>query len=102
MSHSRLYPLFEKITIGMFFYGFTRGMRSEYPEPYNAIGSRLCLSLVNGITYTIPPFNIIQIVDTLDRSDVYITKKDPSKYDNQFRSIYSECFGFGKNKNVIL
>lgn len=102
MSNSRLYPLFEKITIGMFCYGFIRGMRSEYPEPFNVFGSRFCLSLANGIVYTVPPFNLIHIVDTLDRCDVYVTKKDPTKYDDRHRSIYSECFGYGKNRNVIL
>lgn len=101
MNQSRLHPLFEKITIGMFSYGFMRSIRAEYPAPYDAFGSRFTVSLLNGVFYTFPPITLVKLIDTIDRCDVYLTKKDPEKYD-KFNSIYSECFGLGKNKNVIL
>lgn len=81
--------------IGMFTYGFIRGMRSKYDEPNNLLGTRIVYSVGNGFIYA-SPFGLKKIIDTIDRLDVYITDKDKEKY----KSIYEE--GMGKNMNTLL
>ena len=88
--------LYSKFFIGMFTYGFIRGMRSEYKPPYDIIGYRLANSMVNGLCYTFPPYGVFRLFDIANRADVYLQKKDPEKYP----SIYYESIGI--NKHVFI
>lgn len=83
--------------IGMFSYGFLRSFRSEYfIERHNLIGTKFCYSCMNGMFYA-TPFGIPYLFNTLNRLDIYIFNKDPSKYPE----AYIECCGASKNKNVL-
>jgi hypothetical protein len=89
--------LSEKLLVGMFGYGFLRGARADYPPPHDIIGHRLGLSFFNGVYYMFPPYGLLRVTDILNRADVYISGKNPDDY----KSIYSEVFGLGKNKNIF-
>ena len=89
--------LLEKTGMGVFCYGFLRGIRAEYPAPYDTVGSRLCFSFFNGINYILPPFTILKMIHAIDRCDVYLTKKDPEKYPH----IY-ECFPLISFKFILI
>ncbi len=81
---------------GMFSYGFLRSMRADYNEPYNVIGKKIGFSIMNGIIYA-TPFGIPKLFNIFDRADIYLNKKDSTKYDD----VYVECKGICKNKNVL-
>ncbi len=87
-----------KYIVGMFTYGFLRGIRAEYKPPHDIIGYQLGLSVVNGMVYVFPPHGIPRLFDIANRADVYFSGKDPEKYP----SIYVELFGISKNKHIIL
>lgn len=71
---------------GAFSFGFYRGIRADYQEPYDLIGHRIGHSLVNGMVHVFPPYGLIRATYILNRADVAWNNKDPSKYP----SIYSE------------
>lgn len=82
--------------LGTFSYGFLRCMRAEYIEPYNILGKKLCFSVLNGMIYA-SPFGIPKLFNLFDRADIYLNKKDSTKY----HDVYVEYGGICKNKNVI-
>lgn len=91
---SYLFPSYMAL---MFSYGFLRTMRAEYIEKYNVFGKKVGISLMTGIVYA-SPFGVPKLMDLFDRVDIYINKKDSTKYEY----AYEECQGVCKNKNVIL
>lgn len=85
---SKIHPNYFKWIGTMFFYGFARGLNSEYDKSRESFVTRLLLSTGNGVIYT-TPYGIIKLKHLVDR---YNKKQDPM--------IYYECFGI--NKNILL
>jgi hypothetical protein len=86
-----------KVMMGMFAYGFLRGVRAEYPKPHDVLGYRMGHSVMNGICYLFPPHGICRILDLVNRLDVKLSGKNPDDYP----SIYIEMFGLAKNKHIL-
>jgi len=78
-----------------FTYGFLRGMNASYEAPHDVIGTKACLAFMNGITYAIPPYTPFYIVKLINRIDIKMTGKDPSKHMNDYEDM------FCKNYNVV-
>jgi len=78
-----------------YIYGFQRQWNGEFPRPHNLFVERLCLSIINGGLYVVPPFSIFQFTRLCNRIEIKITNKNPDDY----QSSYDEFFF--RNKNVL-
>lgn len=68
-------------------YGVTRSFNGSYQPPNDALGNRICLSLMNGVYYSIyAPYYSIKL---LNRIDIKLKGKDQSKYKNSYEDIFS-------------
>jgi hypothetical protein len=78
------------------FYGFARGMNSSYAPPNDVIGNKLMYASMNGIMYSVPPYSAYYLLKLINRIDVKLTSKDPTKYPDLYDDMY--C----KNPNVFI
>lgn len=69
-------------------YGFIRGMNAQYEPPHDVIGSKICLAFMNGITYAIPPYTPLYMIKLINRIDIKMTGKDPSKHKNDYEDMF--------------
>lgn len=66
---------------------FARSFNANYESPNDVIGHRVELALCNGILYTIyAPYYQMKL---LNRIDIKLTGKDPSKYKESYQDMYS-------------
>ena len=79
-----------------FTYGFARCMNSQYEPPYDVIGSKLSLAFMNGIMYGTPVYTPFYMMKLINRIDIKLSGKDPSKYKNDYVDMFS------KNYNVFI
>jgi hypothetical protein len=87
----------QKITLGVFSYGFYRGATADYRPPFDLIGERVIFSFLNGSLYLFPPYGLFRMGSVINRIHVSVAKKDPKQYP----MIYEEVFGLGHNERVL-
>ena len=78
-----------------FTYGFARSFNVRYDAPYDVLGNRLGLGVMNGILYCYPPLTLYNIFKLINRIDIKLTDKDPEKYKDMYESM------FENNRNVF-
>ena len=78
-----------------FTYGFIRGMNAHYEPPHDVMGSKLCLAFMNGVTYGVPFYTPFYMIKLINRIDIKITGKDPSKHKGDYEDM------FCTNYNVV-
>ena len=75
-------------------YGVARSFNGSYKPPEDALGNRVVISLLNGIFYSLySPYYSIKL---LNRIDIKLTEKDPSKYNDSYIDQFSH------NMNVFI
>ena len=93
MSYKGLY-IYGVFCASMGVYGCSRGYRSQhYEEVYDELTTdRITLSLLNGIIYATPGFNIVSFVRLLNRLEIQHKKLDKNKYKLNYKEVHGICY----------
>jgi len=71
-----------------FTYGFLRGINAHFEPPHDVIGTKVCLAFMNGVTYAVPPYTPFYLMKLINRIDIKMTGKDPSKHKNDYEDMF--------------
>jgi hypothetical protein len=75
-------------------YGSMISLNGSYEQPNDVLGNRIVLCLLNGVCYSfLSPYYNLKL---LNRIDIKLTGKDPTKYVDSYSDMYSY------NKNVFI
>jgi len=78
-----------------FTYGFMRSINGQHDKPLDLVGTKVCVAFVNGVLYANPIYTPLYLLKLVNRIDIKLTGKDPSKYSNEYEDMFS------KNNNVF-
>lgn len=76
---------------GMGMYGFYRGYRSEIDGRSKLTMDKISSSILNGMLYSIPIFNMYHFSRLLNRIEIEHKNLDPEKFKNEYKEIDGEC-----------
>lgn len=76
---------------GMGVYGFSRGYRSEIDGRSKLTMDKISSSILNGMLYSIPIFNMYHFSRLLNRIEIEHKNLDPEKFKSEYKEIDGEC-----------
>jgi hypothetical protein len=78
-----------------FTYGFIRSINGRHDKPLDVIGTKVVTAFANGFFYAIPLYTPYYLLKLVNRIDIKLSGKDPSKYPDEYEDMFS------KNNNVF-
>lgn len=68
-------------------YGSLRSFNGSHQTPNDTFGKKVVLAFINGFYYSLyAPYYQVKLID---RIDIKLTNKDPSKYKDSYEDIFS-------------